>query len=108
MSRTCQCLSRKGSTGTGSFCGYTDGPYAYTCSMGACSEDCAATRGTLVEQTFKESEKDPVGRLELTRRRVRGAIFGDSMPLAPKILMVILVCVVILSIANMLKGKGRR
>lgn len=104
--RTCQCLAQKGVLG--SFCGYVDGPYAYGCPPGSCSEDCTTSRGNIVESTFTEPEKDPVAKWELMRRKIRMTIFGDSMPLVPMILVVALVSIVIVALANILKGKSRK
>lgn len=107
--RTCQCISAKGSDSTkGSYCGYMDGPYAYTCEAARCSEDCSTTRGTLVDKTFQDPTKDPVDYWENMRRKIRNSIFGDSMPLVPMILVVALVSVVLVALANILKGKHRK
>mgnify|MGYP006268302397 CR=1 FL=1 len=86
-------------------CGYIDGPYAYACDKGCCSEDCSTTRGTLVESTFQTPANTT--QWEMTRRNIRRMIFGDSMPLIPMILVVILASIMLIALGNILKEKRR-
>lgn len=103
--RTCSCIATN--ENSMSFCGYTDGPYAYACNTGCCSQDCSTTRGTLVQRTFQNEEQDPQNKFELMRRNIRKAIFGDSMPLIPMILVAALAAIAIIALANILKGNPR-
>lgn len=101
--RTCQCLSVPGRpSDEGSVCGYTDGPYVYTCDKGCCSEDCKATRGNLVKERLREKTgKSWTERLG----EIRVQLFGTAMPPGVIALVVILVIVVVIAAISMLKEK---
>lgn len=98
--RTCQCLSSPGQEQ--SVCGYTDGPYVYTCDKGCCSEDCSATRGNLVKERIREK---PVKSWTDKLQEVRVQLFGPDMPTGVILLVIVLVLVIILALVNMLKDK---
>jgi hypothetical protein len=85
-------------------CGYTDGPYVYTCEKGCCSEDCSATRGNLVQERIREKPTQTwIDKFEEFRKKLRITLFGPEMPTGVILVILGLVIVILLSLANMLK-----